>query len=430
VPTYMIFGESLQASEKKRDPSFDRRDLYIITQNALGERNYMKYLRDQYTVARPKPSNAFERWLGRENTYPSRPLVFPTEFDTVQELINMAKIKEQESGRSADRESVELFSVILRWLWEKNRDEHEFFIEESFPIRWTYDYAIPHGLIYKLNKTKLESLPKDVVEKDFAYWKDYSARLLGDPNFKKDFDAQRSFSKLRQTIANIYGHRGMSAEAERAYREALALWPGNAEAISALMPYLWDRGELDKAIETCDRALEDDPNSVDLWRLRLFAEKRKETEGEIRALLDKLAYQSKSGETVRRLIELYSSVGETNKAGPLVDQALKDFPDDADMLRSIIKYYEEHDELPKTLDAARRLTLVETSNVQNYLLLARACFVQNRKKEFYEAANQAIKLGGPSLRKAFATDPTFSSWKNDPEFKTLAETQPLEQMPK
>ncbi len=425
VPTYMIFGESPQSSKDKRDPSFDRRDLYIITQNALGERNYMKYLRDQYTAARPKPSNAFERWLGRENTYPSKPLILPTEFDTVQELANIGKIKEQKSGRSADRESVELFSVVLRWLWEKNRDEHEFFIEESFPIRWTYDYAIPHGLIYKLSKTKLEFLPKEIVERDFAYWKDYSTRLLSDPNFKKDFDAQRSFSKLRQTTANIYTHRGMSAEAEHAYREALALWPGNVEAIAAVTSYLWDRGEFDGAIEICDRALEDDPNSIDLWRLRLFAEKRKETEAEVRVLLDKLAHQPKSRETVRRLIELYSSVGATNKAGPLIDQAPNDFPDDADMLRFIIKYYEEHDELPKTLDAAKRLTLVEPSNVQNYLLLARACFVQKRKKEFYEAADQAIKLGGPPIRKAFVTDPAFSSWNNDPEFKKLTETHSL-----
>ena len=425
VPTYMIFGESPQPSRYKRDPSFDRRDLYIITQNALGERNYMKYLRDHYSAARPKPSNAFERWLGREDTYPSKPLIVPTEFDTVQELANMAKNRKQEDGRSVEGESVEIFSVVLRWLWEKNRDEHEFFIEESFPIPWTYDYAVPHGLIYRLNKTKLETLPKDAVEKDFAYWKDYSARLLGDPNFKKDYDAQRSFSKLRQTIANIYRHRAMSEEAERAYREALDLWPGNAEAIAALTSYLWDRGEFDAAIKICDRALEDDPNSIDLWRLRLFAEKRKETEGEIRMLQDKLASQSKSRETVRRLIELYSSVGDTNKARPLIGQALKDFPDDSDMLRFVIQYYEHIGELPNTLDAAKRLTEIETSNAQNYLLLARAYFIQKRKKEFYEAASQAIKLGGPSLRKAFVADPAFSSWKDDPEFKKLSEGQPL-----
>jgi hypothetical protein len=66
-----------------------------------------------------------------------------TEFDTVRNG-QYSQGKEQEIGRSADREGVELFSVILRWIWEKNRNEHEFFIEESFPISWTYDYAIPH----------------------------------------------------------------------------------------------------------------------------------------------------------------------------------------------------------------------------------------------------------------------------------------------
>jgi tetratricopeptide (TPR) repeat protein len=230
---------------------------------------------------------------------------------------------------------------------------------------------------------------------------------------------------LRQTIANIYRHRAMSEEAERAYREALDLWSGNAEAIAALTPYLWDRGEFDAAIKICERALEDDPNSIDLWRLRIFAEKRKESEGEIRMLEDKLASQSKNRETVRRLIELYSSVGDTNKARPLVGQALGDFPDDSDMLRFVIQYYEHIGELPNTLNAAKRLTEIEASNAQNYLLLARAYFVQKRKKEFYEAASQAIKLGGPSLRKAFVADPVFSSWKDDPEFRKLSEAQPL-----
>ncbi len=422
VPTYMIFGESTQPARSKRDPSFDRRDLYVITQNALGERNYMKYLRDQYTAARPKPTNAFERWLGRESVYPPDPLILPTEKET-EDLVRRAAAKDQGSDGSGD--ATELFGTILQWLWEKNRDRHEFFIEESFPIRWTYDYAVPHGLLYTLNKTKLESLSTEIVESDFAYWKEYSTRLLGDPNFHSDFDARRSFSKLRQTIANIYRHRGMSAEAERAYREALALWAGNAEAIVALMSYLWDRGAFDEAIELGNQALVDDPNSIDLWRLRIYAERRKETEGEIRALRETLATQPSSGEALRKLIQLYSSVGETNKAGPLLQQAQSNFPQDADMLRFIIRYYEERGELPKTLESARRLTLVETSNVHNYLLLARASFVLNKKQEFYEAANSAIRLGGPSLREAFISDPKFSTWKDDPEFKKLAEEQSL-----
>ena len=37
-PTYMIFCESfLPSSKKPRDPDFDRRDVYLITQNALAD---------------------------------------------------------------------------------------------------------------------------------------------------------------------------------------------------------------------------------------------------------------------------------------------------------------------------------------------------------------------------------------------------------
>jgi hypothetical protein len=53
-----------------------------------------------------------------------------------------------------------------------------------------------------------------------------------------------------------------------------------------------------------------------------------------------------------------------------------------------------HAELSKTWDVVKRLTVVEPSNVQNYLVLARISFAQNRKKNFYDAATRAIKLGG------------------------------------
>ncbi|HEX4646685.1 MAG TPA: DUF2723 domain-containing protein, partial [Verrucomicrobiae bacterium] len=48
-PTYMIFCESFIPPEKKpRDPKFDRRDVYIITQNALADGTYLEYIRAHY----------------------------------------------------------------------------------------------------------------------------------------------------------------------------------------------------------------------------------------------------------------------------------------------------------------------------------------------------------------------------------------------
>jgi len=47
-PTYMIFCESFIADRNKRDPDFDRRDVYIITQNALADSTYLEYIRAHY----------------------------------------------------------------------------------------------------------------------------------------------------------------------------------------------------------------------------------------------------------------------------------------------------------------------------------------------------------------------------------------------
>ena len=423
VPTYMILGESTQPAKFKRDPDFDRRDLYIITQNALGEPNYMKYLRDQYTTARPEPRNAFERWLGRGEAYPRTPIQLPSEKE-IAEVVKQAA-KEQGEPIAGDAQGLMVFSSVLKWIWEKNRERHDFFIEESFPILWTYDYALPHGLIYQLSKTKVETLPPHVVAQDFAFWKDYKARLLGDPQYFKDLDARRSFSKLRGTTGNIYRHHKMTDEAMRAYREALELWPNNVETILALMNYLWEQDKFDEVIQLYKTALDHDPNSFDLWRLLGMAERRKETGAEIRALTLKLSEQPKSRETLQNLIQLYANVGDTNKADPLIERALRDFPEDSDLLRYIISYHEQNNELSRTLEPARRLTMVEGSNVENFLLLARAYFLQDKKKEFYETAARAVELGGPSVQEAFRTEPQFSAWTNEVEFKKLTTPRQL-----
>jgi tetratricopeptide (TPR) repeat protein len=49
-PTYMIFCDSFTPSNRlpAQDPHFDRRDVYIITQNALADGTYLCYIRAQY----------------------------------------------------------------------------------------------------------------------------------------------------------------------------------------------------------------------------------------------------------------------------------------------------------------------------------------------------------------------------------------------
>ena len=415
VPTYMILGESTQPPDAKRDPDFDRRDLYIITQNGVGEPLYRKYLADHYGAERPKPRNAFERWLGRADAYPERPLVFPTEQE-----INDAVSKEMDASMAKGTMDPSLpHSVVTRLIWEKNRDLHEFFVEESFPMEWSYDHAEPHGLVYRINRESLKEIPPDLVRKDFEFWDAYVRKLKDNPEYAKDYDAQRSFSKLRASSGNLYRYRKMDAEAERAYRQALELWQGNGESLNALNSMLWDRGDFDAVLAMLQPALDADPNNIGLWQMYFITEKRKELQGAIAAGEESVAKQPASVAYVQKLLELYASAGETNKVSDLLGNSIPLLAKDAAFLR-VAAEYGEAGSLPESeLLATKALVAVEPDVAENQLALARAALRNHKKEEFFAAARAAVEKGGLPMREAFAKSTEFDTVRNDPEFQEI-----------
>ena len=192
----------------------------------------------------------------------------------------------------------------------------------------------------------------------------------------------------------------MSAEAERAYREALALWPGNPEAIAALTFYLWDRGAFDEAIELYDAALEDDPDSIDLWRLRTYAEKRKETAGEIRALAKGWPINQNRGEALR-MVDYVFQRGRNKQGRPSAPAGASRFSRGRGYARFVLRYYEERGELAKTLETGPTSHPCGDFKRPQLSSACTGVLRAEQKEEFYEAARDAIRLGGPSLRKAF-----------------------------
>jgi len=464
VPTYMIFGESGQPAKLKRDPAFDRRDLYIITQNGVGEPLYRNYLADHYGPNRPTAARAskqrasklkayknlpkinwlsstsifkgcidratikwalwldrtkssFERRLGRNETYPQETLVFPTDAE-----IKAAMEKELHPAPGSPTKVIDRtfpHSEVTRLIWEKNRDKHAFFVEESFPLKWSYDYALPHGLVYQITKEPLKEIPADVVQKDFAFWNKYIQDLLSNPDFSKDYDAQRSFSKLRTTTGNLYLHRKMDKEAKLAHLQALALWQANPESLQALVRMLWDQSEYVEARAIIEPAMDADPNNEQLLRLWAVNEKFNEAKGEILSLQATLARQPRSRDTTQNLLKLYSTVGDTNKASALLDKSITLFQDDPDFLR-IASLYAEGNKLEKQqMAAASRLASIEPGNPENFIALARAAFSSNDKKAFYSAVKEAIRTGGEPMREAVDKVQTFAPWHDDAEFKEI-----------
>lgn len=418
VPTYMIFGESPQAPGVKRDPDFDRRDLYIITQNGVGEPLYRKYLADHYGSNRPVAGNAFERWLGRDAIYPEKPLRFPTE----EEITKAVRDEVKKTGENWD--PFLPHSVVTRLIWEMNRDEHEFFVEESFPLEWSYDHALPNGLSYRILRDPVKEIPADVVAADFAFWQSYATRLLGNPDYLKDYDAQRSFSKLRTTTGNIYRHRKMMKEAESAYRQALALWSSNTEALVALSEILWERRAFDEFTEMVATANAADPNSMSLWRIRAIAEKRKELDEQIESTRRTLEKEPGNAEAARGLLDLYAATGNTNAAKDFLSRSMTNFATNADFLRTALAVAVSNRFQAAEFEAARLYARAEPDNADAQLTLAIAAARVPDKAVLLEAARRAIELDGEPMRKTIAESEAFEDFAEDPDFLSLLGKSP------
>lgn len=199
--------------------------------------------------------------------------------------------------------------LIAKVIFDRNPD-NEFFVEESMPIDWMYPHLTPAGIIMKINRQPLTSIPEDILSRDHEFWRQYSRRLTGevvrydtpvkelaewiektylnrnfegfkgDRRFVFDTDAQRAFSKLRSAIAGVYTWRlspqcppefrakspeesqRLLKEADFSYRQSLAFCPWSPEAAFHYVNLLLQTNRLDDALLVAETYLKLDPYSA------------------------------------------------------------------------------------------------------------------------------------------------------------------------
>lgn len=419
VPTYMILGESFVDPKHRRDPNFDRRDLVIVTQNALADAFYQKYIRDHYAPGRPKAKGWFEKWLGRDEQYPPDETIMPSEQELMEIVRNVTMNLPPGANPQDPNVGILYHAAIAQWIFEKNKHRREFFIEESFPMEWTYAYAVPNGLSYRLNKEPLESLPAEVVAEDFRYWNAYVERLLADKNFHEDFDAKRSFSKLRNSTGNIYRARRMWAEAERAYRQALQLHPNNMESLVALSDILRAQKRWDEMAEIWDRALEGDPSNRAVAKARQRVTRLREADREITALQRELVANPQNPEIVSNLLRLYVETGQPELVRRQLEESTAAFGDNPDFLKFAVDFSNSNGQWQAGLGPARRLANVMSNDAGVWLALARFEFANREMNAFLESARRAAQIGGLQAKSALANDPMYAMVRGTPEFQQL-----------
>ena len=422
VPTYMVFGESFEKS--KRDPAFDRRDLYIVTQNALADTFYNRYIRSHYTNERPTTFGWFEKLLGRPTTYPAERLTLPHREDIMALFEVLMRQYQANPAGSANPQNdpVALNSAVGEWIFLHNRDKKDgtprhFFVEESFPMQWSYPYAIPHGLCYEINHDKLDFLPPGTAEKDLAWWDDYIKRLEAVPGFRHDDLAQHSFAKLRNTGGNIYAFRNMNEAAERAYKQALYLWPGNTETTANLVNLYNKLGRFKDAHDLVVGYLPLDPNSKALQRLSVATEARMKASEQLPLQMATFQASPDSRPALAAVLQSLLILGRNSEVDVLVSEAIARSPKDVPFQRDMINFYATQGRIPQALQVARGLEKIQPDQWDVPYTIAKYELLAGHREACLSNIARAVQLGGNSALQQIAREQLFQQVGQDPGFQ-------------
>ncbi len=442
VPTYMIFCESrVPAKDRYFDKSFDRSDVYIITQNALADNTYMNYIRDQYDFSRPPNTDRLQRWLGRDHVYPREPIHIPspddgnnafrTYMDEVQagRIPPSADIKVENGHVTVQGVGgvMAINGILARWIFDQNKEKHAFYVEESYVINWMYPYLRPSGIIMKIEKEPLPSpqvnpgLWTNIVAQDRAYWDKLSAGFLKREDFRRNNDAKKSFSKLRAAIAGLYLYRGLWKEAEYAFGQSMDLCPESPEASFRLIDMLVQQHRYTEAKGLARNYAElDEYNDNAKNQVNAIAEmERCDTR---RRELEPLV--QKGQVDVNLALELAALYQRLNMGGPfegLMQSFLASTNLPPNILMAVAQLSGNGRRWPLAERALRRYLAAAPRDFKAQIELACAQGAQGQAAEAMASLREAVSLGGEPARAILRADQRLAPLRANPDFVRLAQ---------
>jgi len=342
-------------SYEKADPFF------TITQNAFADGTYLQYLRELYGKRIYIPSvednqiafndylqDAMQR-MGRGQLAPNENVTLNYPFQCLdptcgtRQLIAIGRYEMQTFKRAqaqgglpcpkckklmstplnpqmqvhGNGSVMAINALLAKKIFDKN-PEHDFYLEESFPLGWMMPHMVPHGLIFKLERKPLKELHQDHIAQSRKDWQKYMALCVGDAVVKPEttvaelckwielvyikndrdgfngdrlfleakkekmgpyshrkgppFSEQKSFSKMRSAQASLFAWREFTTQdaklkteytkgADFAYRQAFALGPTNTEVAFKYVNFLSTKGRFDDAKLIARTLKATDPNS-------------------------------------------------------------------------------------------------------------------------------------------------------------------------
>jgi tetratricopeptide (TPR) repeat protein/phage shock protein PspC (stress-responsive transcriptional regulator) len=554
APTYMIFAESFTPARCKLDPEFDRRDVYIITQNALADQTYLQYIRAHYFrsdqidppffagmiaglqeklmdreqvdrkyLGQPHTTNALARAFGRlevlarpadnfftelgarvearrraQGVYPPKEIYTPTFEDhgrcmaeywaDAQRRLQIGALRPGElvavgpDGKLQVSGQVAVMAIngLLTQVIFENNPDHEFYVEESFPLEWMYPHLEPYGIIMRINREPLPEITQAMVERDHEFWSRYSERLIGnwitydttvqevadfavrryqrkdyegftgDRKFVRDSQAQKAFSKLRSSLGGLYSWRASHSvgnpeeqarvlkEAEFALKQAFAFCPYSPEAVYRYTDLLARTGRIDDARVVAETFLRFDPGNQSVQALLIQIQMLKagaqpmsapaQPDQRVAELEAQWRANPGDGVVAFELASLYLHLWRTNDAILALERLGNQPGVDANTLLSVANVFAQMGQGDRLERVLRRLVDLTPDSAEAWYDLASTQAILGKADEAMENLAQAIRLADerrsvdPSARDLRAdalTNRGFSAMQNRPDYRQL-----------
>lgn len=219
---------------------------FVITQNALADNRYTDYLRLVYGERLSMPTTndvqeVFQKYADDIRARQNRGEPIGAGEQVRVDADHIVHLGGPENVMAVN-------GILTKWIFDHNKDKHEFYVEESYVIPWMFPYMEPHGLILKLNKEPMKELGPAVVTQDRQFWDTLIRELLADPKFLGNDWVRGHYAKLRASIGGLYVYRRLTTEAEAVFKQAQELCPTSPEASFYLAQLYMQAGRLDDAI--------------------------------------------------------------------------------------------------------------------------------------------------------------------------------------
>jgi tetratricopeptide (TPR) repeat protein len=438
---------------KSKGGVYPDREIYMAT-NEDSQRCFQEYIQD-----------AQQRIMHDQQ--------FPNEQRQVKpgEDVHIVDNRVQVSGQIA---VMSINGLLTKVIFDHNPD-HEFYIEESFPLDWMFPNLTPFGIIMKINRQPLPELTQDICDRDHEFWSKYSDRLIGnwitydtsvkdivawvekvymrhdysgykgDLKFAHDDEAQKAFSKLRSSIGGIYSWRlGVSPsggpvppqwiehrepqrtmllhEANFAFKQAFAYCPYSPEAVYRYIQLLTSlEGRFDDALliaETCHKL---DPENSQVTGLVNNLRQYKgqpsavlQVQKEIAEMESKFRSNQTDYTNAFALASKYMSIGQDARAFQILDGIAGST--DTMAVWSVVQAYATMQNVPKAASALAQYVKIAPGNPEGWYNLAKTDVVLGKTNDAVEHLGEALKIR-PELKPQAQKD--FAPLASTPGFKAL-----------